>query len=54
LVPLANTFYLRSALLEAGGWHPDAEARLKALGYEVKFEETLHISRAAERLVVAQ
>jgi hypothetical protein len=54
LVPLANTFYLRSALLEAGGWHPDAVARLKALGYEVKFEETLHVSRAAERLVVAQ
>lgn len=53
-VPLANSFYVRSALFEAGGWHADADSRLKALGYEVKLEETLYVSRAAKRMEGSQ
>ena len=50
--PLVNTFYLRSALLEVGGWHGGADSRLRALGYEVKFEETLYVSRPLKPVMV--
>lgn len=53
--PIANSFYRRSALLEAGGfgkggweWQSEAASRLTALGYEVRFEETLYVARHIE------